>query len=260
MARLIGYMANRTDQLAETLKSEELAVGPASDIEADAWGLGFYQGGEVLHKKRPRGEDTELQWSDVAGSVTTDCAIVHFRKATVGDFRSENTHPFRMRQWLFAHNGTVHGFDAIREPLLDAIPDFLRRGIRGTTDSEHLFSALLSFLHDAGQLDSPEPEERVVVAAMRSTVSLVDRLAAEIGAPPATLDFVVTDGRRMFAHHRGAAMAYTERTVEPEDGRSGSSLRYVLIASNGKADIADWKTVEPGAILVVDRSLDVRVA
>src|SRR5690349_5573013 len=127
MGRLIGYMANRTDRLAEALAEEKVAVGPASGIESDAWGIGFYQGGEVLHKKRPRSalERESLEWVDVAGNVRSDCAVIHFRTATVGDYRSENTHPFRMRQWLFAHSGTVHGFDAVRDALLESMPDFL---------------------------------------------------------------------------------------------------------------------------------------
>ena len=36
--------------------------------------------------------------------------IGHVRAATVGNLRTENTHPFRYRQWLFAHTGTVDGY------------------------------------------------------------------------------------------------------------------------------------------------------
>ena len=79
MGRLIGYMANRTDRLADALTEEQAAIGPASLADADAWGIGFYQGGEVLHKKRPRsglGMSEPLSWREVAGNVRSDCAVM----------------------------------------------------------------------------------------------------------------------------------------------------------------------------------------
>jgi glutamine amidotransferase len=274
MGRLIGYMANRTDRLAEALTEERVVVGgspsdssapvPASEIDADAWGIGFYQGGEVLHKKRPKSARGSLEWREVTGNVRSDCAIIHFRTATVGDYRSENTHPFRMRQWLFAHSGTVHGFDAVREALLQPMPDFLSRNIRGTTDSEHVFHALLSFLHDRGQLDNPDIDPKIVLAAIRSTIALIDRLVSEIGAPQATLNFVLTNGRAMFGVRRGIPMHYVER--ESGDGPRGaaSAFRYVMIVGNGPAAspeaAPDWKPLEDGEAVIVGRDLRVSTA
>lgn len=259
MGRLIGYMANRTDRLADALAEEKVAVGPASAIDADAWGIGFYQGGEVLHKKRPRSdrERETLAWPDIAGNVRSDCAVIHFRTATVGDYRSENTHPFRLRQWIFAHNGTVQGFDAVRDAMLEPMPDFLRRNIRGTTDSEHVFHALLSFLHDGGQLDNPDIEPKVVLGAIRSTIALVDRLVSEIGAPPATLGFVLTNGRQMYAVRRGGPMHWVERELVGEARSPASTLRYVMIASNGPEAPPDWRAMRDGQALVVGRDLSV---
>lgn len=53
MARLVAYVSNRTDRLLEALVEERAAVGDVPSEQADAWGIGFYQSGEVLHKKRP---------------------------------------------------------------------------------------------------------------------------------------------------------------------------------------------------------------
>lgn len=260
MGRLIGYMANRTDRLADALTEEKVAVGPASSIEADAWGIGFYQAGEVLHKKRPHASapgEAPLEWKDVAGNVRSDCAVIHFRTATVGDYRSENTHPFRMRQWLFAHSGTVHGFDAVREALLEPMPDFLRRNIRGTTDSEHVFHALLSFLHDGGQLDNPDVDPKIVLNALRSTFALIDRLVSEIGAPEATLGCVLTNGRQMIAARRGAPMQWVERELSSDARGAASSFRYVMVETNGPEAPPDWRTLENGSALVIGRDLQV---
>ncbi len=262
MGRLIGYMANRADRLRDALHQEREVIAPPATLEPAGWGIGFYQGGEVLHKKRPLLDGHDIDWSEVAANVRSDCAVVHIRQATVGDFRAENTHPFRMRSWLFAHNGTIERFAAQRERLLESMPDFLRRNIRGDTDSEHLFHAILSFLHDAGQLDNPDVDERPVVHAIRSAVKLVDRLSAEVGAPPGTLNLILTNGRRMYALRRGAPMVWVERQGlhDPLEERHGNvELRYLLVVSNGAAVPPGYRPVDDASLLVIDRNLDVSV-
>lgn len=255
MARLIAYVANRPDRLLEALIEERAAIGDAPPQEAGAWGIGFYQSGEVLHKKRPfRGSDA-VQWADIAANVKADCAVIHLRHASVGDYRAENTHPFRMRQWLFAHQGTVHGFDAIRPRILETLPDFLRRNIRGATDSEFVFHVLLSFLHDRGVLDAPDLDAKTLRSALRSTVSLFDHLAAEVGAPAPDLDFVASNGRLTSMVARGTQMAWVERSLVTEArGPSGPSFRYVL-AVGEKSPPADYHTIPFGQALFIDRNL-----
>ena len=53
MGRLIGYMANRADRLPEALAEEKLAVGEVPAEAADAWGIGFYQGGRFSTRSAP---------------------------------------------------------------------------------------------------------------------------------------------------------------------------------------------------------------
>lgn len=263
MGRLVGYMANRADRLADALYQERAMVAPRPAGGPTGWGIGFYQGGEVLHKKRPRLEGRPIDWRRMGAGVKSDAVVLHLRQPTVGDFRAENTHPFRMRRWLFAHNGTVERFEAIREPLLASMPDFLRRNIRGQTDSEHLFHAVLSFLHDAGQLGPADVEAEHVLSAIRSAVALVDRLSAEVGAPPGTLNMLLTNGRSMYGLRRGAPMAFVERSglhdpPEVPDGpeREGpSTLRYIMIVSDGSELPADWRAMDAGSIAVVNRDL-----
>jgi len=268
MGRLIGYMANRADRLADALHQErEVIALPPSDQPA-GWGIGFYQGGEVLHKKRPLFEGRAIDWQLVAKSVRSDCVVAHVRHATVGDFRAENTHPFRMRSWLFVHHGTIGRFDAIRERLRENLPDFIQRNIRGVTDSEHFFHVVLSFLHDAGQLDHPDADPKIVLSALRSTVRLVDQLGREVGAPEATLNVLLTNGRRMYAVRRGAPLFYVERQgihdpMEEREptGRQNkpSVLRYVMVVSNGDELPSTYEEIAEGSVCVVDRDLDVQV-
>jgi predicted glutamine amidotransferase len=262
MGRLIGYMANRADRLRDALHQEREVIAVPPSHPPAGWGIGFYQGGEVLHKKRPLLEGERIDWEQVANGVRSDCVIVHMRHATVGDFRSENTHPFRMRSWIFAHHGTIDRFSAVRERLLESMPDFIRRNIRGETDSEHFFHAVLSFLHDAGQLDAPDVAGKAVLNALRSAVRLVDRLGQEVGASPATLNLLLSNGRRMFALRRGSPMMLTERQgihdpAQETDDTGPTQTRYVLVVSDGPAVPAGYSPIEEGSVCIIDRTLQV---
>jgi glutamine amidotransferase len=245
------------------LREERDAVVPPETTSPSAWGIGFYQGDEVLHKKRPMLEGP-VDWEELTSDVRTDCAVLHLRQATVGDFRIQNTHPFRMRSWTFAHDGTVERFDALRDRLLESIPDFLRRNIRGTTDSEVYFHLLLSFLHDAGQLDNPDVDESSMLSAVRSTVALIDRLGDEVRAPTSRLNMMLTSGRRMYALSRGAPIAFVARRgldQPPEDRSTGEAtvLRYVLVVSHRDSPPPGYEAIADHGLLRVDRNLDVAV-
>ena len=147
MARLIGYLANRTHRLRDAFHHERAAISGLPADQRGAWGIGFYQGDEVLHKKQPAPNGEPVEWTTIAENLKTDCAIAHVRQATVGGFSVDNTHPFRLRQWLFAHVGTIARFDEINAQLRADLPDFLRRNIRGNSDSELFFHWILAGLH-----------------------------------------------------------------------------------------------------------------
>ena len=267
MSRLIGYVANRSDRMRDALHQERAVLNQrTAPAGASGWGIGFYHGDEVLHKKRPTGTAERVNWEHIAGEVHTDCAVLHLRQPTVGDFRAENAHPFRMRQWLFAHEGTISRFDAIRANLAETIPDFIRRNIRGQTDSEYLFHTVLTFLHDAGQLDNPDVNEAQALTAIGTAAALVERLTAEVGATDNSLSFILTNGRSMYTFRHGAPMAYVERQGmhdPPEDytppPTGSTQIRYVMVVSDVEDAPVGYKTVAERSVAVINRGLDVTV-
>ena len=209
MARLFGLIGNRADLAGRVLAQEATALavkarGPMG------WGLGFYQGGEVLMRRRPIDEREQIDVAKNAGDLRTDVALGHVRNATVGTLRTENTHPFRYRQWLFAQTGTIDKFEQIRERMLGNVPDFLRGDIRGETDAELLFHVVLSFLHDAGRLEDGGVEASAVRDALRSTRAMMDGMMAEVGGASCKLNVLLTNGEQMVAMHTGEPMAYVE--------------------------------------------------
>ena len=256
-------MANRADRLRDALHQEREVIAVPPTHPPAGWGIGFYQGGEVLHKQRPLLEGEDVDWEQVANGVRSDCVVIHMRHATVGDFRTENTHPFRMRSWLFAHNGTIERFDAVRDRLLETMPDFIRRNIRGRTDSEHVFHVVLSFLHDSGQLDNSDVSDKAVLSAVRSAIRLVDRLGKEVGAPQATINFLLSNGRHMYAVRRGGPMMYVERQgihdpVDDGEDTGPTQTRYVLVVSDGaETPPHGYVAIEDASVCIIDRDLAV---
>ena len=104
---------------------------------------------------------------------------VHVRRATMGELRLENTHPFCLGNYTLGHNGTILRYPRLLEPDMSR-PE-------GDTDSEHLFNLLM---HD---FDDGDP-----VACIRETMRRpVER------SPFSGLNFLFTDGEKLFAYRLG---------------------------------------------------------
>jgi predicted glutamine amidotransferase len=291
MARLFGLIGNRADLAGRVLSSEQEALtvharkpepGPAA-ANAKAgqlgWGIGFYQGGEVLMRRRPIDDHASIDVAKVAGDVRADLLVGHVRNATVGSLRTENTHPFRYRQWLFAQTGTLPSFESIRERLVASVPEFLRSSIRGETDAEILFYVFLSFLHDAGRLNEALMAPAHVRDALRSCLAVVDGMAAEVGGEASQVNVMISDSENIFALHRGAQMGYRVFSGKTDaDTLIGdnldlrrktpelSQMHFTLIASDfddewsiaasSPAAQSRWKVVPERAIVTLERGQD----
>ena len=263
MSRLFAYMGNDQDRVKCALYPARklLVADGAAQTSFDAWGLGFYQGGEVLLQRRPKPPTDPVDFYSLVKDLRTDVIIGHVRQGTVGKPKNENTHPFRFRSWLFAHHGTVPHFDGVRDELLRAVPDFLRRNIRGQTDSEHLFHVMLAFLHDAGKLDDQNVSTAQVAAAVRGALALVEKAAGKAAADGMECALALTNGRILAVTRHGAPVYLQERASlhdcavcrepPPRDKRiDHEHLRSVVVVADVDPPTADMKFVE-----VADRTL-----
>ncbi len=270
MARMFGFIGNRADLGARVLELHTAALNVRSEEgQTLGWGIGFYQAGEVLLRRRPIDDRPLIEIAEATRGLRTDAMIGHVRRATVGALRTENTHPFRYRSWLFGQTGTIQGFERLRERLLESLPEFLRRNVRGDTDSEIFFHLFLSFLHDSGHLNDADVATEHVVAALRSSVALVDRLSAEEGHGQNSGDTLVTNGEQMVALHRNGGMAYRvlrgRYDIEELLGAESrmklkipavESTHFTLIASELAAVPAGWTAVDGASIVTLTRTDD----
>jgi glutamine amidotransferase len=240
----------------------------------DAYGFGHYGGGSVLLGKRPTGAPHALGLAELVGPLESESLLVHARYATVGKAKDENTHPFRFRRWLFAHDGTVEGFDRVRPVLLAALPDFLRRNVSGDTDSEHVFSWFLKLLRDENRIDDLDLDAATAARALAGTIRQLETWSRDAGVQrQSRLNLVATNGRIMVAARRGGPLHYAllegivpcpvhgidVRTPESDPQvRPHRKVKAVTFASRLKSPNG-FIEVPDGSVVAVSRSLQVAV-
>ncbi len=209
MCRLYAFRSNAQSRVECDLVHAQNALMAQSrrDLSGrehvNGWGVATYDGAHI-HVERQA-------WAAYHGehfrrSVTGQYArlfLAHVRRATVGAPSLDNTHPFVWGRWSFIHNGTVHEFARVRDRMREVMLPHHREAIRGTTDSEHLFHMMMSYL----ERGSGDP-----MAALRATFE--DLLAWCCGGDPDTpngLNVVLTDGNHLVGTRWGRTLYQLER-------------------------------------------------
>jgi len=266
MERLFGFIGNRSDLGARVLDVDAPALATSAEGRRLGWGVGFYQAGEVLLRRRPMDDRQVIAAASLTRDLRTDALLGSVRAPSFGEPRTQNTQPFRYRDWLFVHHGTVNAFVRPRERLMESIPDFLRGNIRGETDSELVFYLFLSFLHDAGKLRGPT-DPAVMTEALRGTCTLLDRLAMEEGADDAgVMGILVCDGEHIAGLNRNAHLAFRlvhgENDIDallPEDALRNRRLvdmarvRFTIIASGLTEPRVGWSLLPTPCTITTSR-------
>jgi hypothetical protein len=279
VGHLVAYFGNEPENMGCALASARNALsvrsaGPRDPI--DGWAVGFLQAGDVLLQKRHRAEATEVDLYALVRDLKADALIAKVGLGRDGNRALENADPFRFRSWLFGSVGLVPAFDTIRDKILESIPDFLRRNIRGRSPSEHVFHLFLAYLHDAGILDQPSPAPSQVKTALEGTLAFLDRLLGATGGPGdeqahgqghgMELALVATNGRSLVATVCAHPMQFLRidgindcpvcqgRANPDGDGRriSHENLRGVVIEANAATQgRPGWRPLDDRTALVI---------
>lgn len=292
MCRLYGFRATHPTRVeCELVASQNSLMQQSRRDERglhnpDGWGLGTVRDGELNCEREVGPAYGSEEYRRDAARVDATTVLAHVRRATVGEPREENTHPFRREGSMLAHNGHVPSFEELRPRILEEMSPGLERGIRGTTDSEHVFHLLLSRLRD--RLDVPadrevreaEPDGAVMRDVLRETVAdlrgwceatvsggddvprgpdghRLDRVA---------LNLLWTVGERMAGSRVGRSLWYLERDGahrcevcgEMHPDPEPESYRSVVVASE-RITGEDWKEVPASSAFYVDEEMRLRV-
>ncbi|HCJ66093.1 MAG TPA: class II glutamine amidotransferase [Elusimicrobia bacterium] len=79
----------------------------------DGWGIGYYQNGQAIVFKSGNSvvEEKDKFFKKIREIAKSKILILHFRKsAWKNTSNTKNAHPFKYKNYLFAHNGTIYDY------------------------------------------------------------------------------------------------------------------------------------------------------
>jgi glutamine amidotransferase len=198
-------------------------------LNADGFGFGWVNPSKqtaIYTSTRPIWSDTNL--NGLSESLFSSYWLANVRSATPGQqITQSNTHPFKIDQMLFTHNGYIENFNLQFRSLFHEILDAtIQAEIQGHTDSEYLFALLRQQL-----LKTPVVAE--AIPAMVSTLSGI------IGDKKILLNLIVGDGTNFYILRHainGQCPTLYYSTGENEFPDS------VLIASEALTESGKWQT------------------
>ncbi len=134
----------------------------------DGWGIGYYPGGNHLNEQaivyksgNSVVEEKDKFFKKLKEITKSKILIVHFRKsAWENTSKAKNAHPFRYKNYLFAHNGTIYDYqhllkmNALASLTLSPRSRVGEKGWRSGLDSEVFFRFILGAPGD-------EPTEKI---------------------------------------------------------------------------------------------------
>lgn len=224
------------------------------------WGIGYYEGDAPRCERSPRPAHADPRFAELAEAVASPTVLAHIRRASMGAPIVRNCHPFVHGRWMFAHNGTLYGFDAGREQVRAMIPGPLRGCIQGETDSEHAFYLLLARLEEAAPRHSPAAVRRALV----ETVRLLRDLFPGRGEDRSEFNFVLTDGRLLLASRRGHSLSWLRRQggngpPPHRPAADGAGCHAVVVASEPTTD-EPWAELPDDSVLSVSPDLQAEIS
>lgn len=256
--KLFACMCNQPQRLLAALAPVRPVL--VAQPPVSRWGMGYIQGGDVLLVRTPKGSEVPVDLASPLDEIKTDCAIA---QAVIADSYSgtDNTPPFRFRRWMFAQSGSA-ALDATALRLVEHIPEYLRRNLKGRTPSELIFHVFLAMLHDEGNIDDPNLPPAAQRRALSATLKLVRAELARTGKPDVALGNVaLTNGRSMVLAHLDQPLRLRRLTVAGERGERDDSFRGVLLVSGGDGDPKDgFEDVPPSTAVLISRELQVSFA
>lgn len=247
MCQLLGMNCNVPTDICFSFTGFQ-ARGGLTDQHTDGWGIIFFEGKGVRQFLDPNAS----AHSPVADFVRTypiksKNVIAHIRKATQGEIRLENTHPFVREMWgqywSFAHNGDLKDFD----PELTG-----RYRPVGNTDSEKVFCFILQ------ELNKTFGDE---VPSMQDLGKRIHELTLDLGAK-GIFNFLISNGEFMMAHCSNKLATIVRKApfsvaqLKDQDVTVDFSSvttpndRVALIATIPLTDNETWEIHKPGTLLM----------
>lgn len=248
MCQLLGMNCNVPTDICFSFTGFQ-ARGGLTDHHTDGWGISFFEGKGLRQFLDPNASAN----SPVADFIRTypiksKNVIAHIRKATQGEVKLENTHPFTRelwgQYWSFAHNGDLKNFS----PILDG-----RYRPVGGTDSERAFCYFLQELQKEFGETGP---------SLENLGKKLHELTLEV-AGFGVFNFLLSNGEFMMAHCSTKLSSIIRKApfsvahLKDQDVAVDFSPvttvhdRVIIIATNPLTENEVWTIHEAGTLLML---------
>lgn len=247
MCQLLGMNCNVPTDICFSFTGFQ-ARGGLTDHHTDGWGITFFEGKGVRQFLDPNAS-AHSPVADFIRSypIKSKNVIAHIRKATQGEIKLENTHPFVRemwgKYWSFAHNGDLKEF----KPSLTG-PHFPV----GNTDSENAFCYLMQELKKSFGENPPE------LLDLGSKIHEITLELSRFGV----FNFLLSNGEFLMAHCSTKLASIVRKapfsTAHLKDQEVAVDFsavttpndRVAVIATNPLTENETWTTHNPGTLLL----------
>lgn len=212
-------------------------------LNADGFGLGWY-----TDENRPATYlNTQPAWSDIninslAASLERSLWLGYVRSATEGQLTGlVNTQPFVAGNVLYTHNGFVRDFNpAFKTRCHEQLRPEILAGINGSTDSEFLLAIMREQWAGTTDIGTSLPDS-------------LARMADIIGEGSALLNFLITDGKNLYAIRHSIHADCPTLYFNVADAAFPGA---VLVASEALTDDKNWQAIPAHHLLVITQTGD----
>ncbi len=274
MCRLFGFKSAVLSRAHRSLVEAENALSVQARDHRDGWGIGWFHGPEAYLLKSEAGADACDSFRRAADRLASHTLVVHVRRATVGSVNPLNVHPFRHGRWVFAHNGTLLGFDRLAPVLRAGTPHAFREQVLGQTDSEHLFAWLLGKL-DAAGIDAlgahPADTDRVG-DVLHDALAELFGMSSDLGLDRPLVNFILTNGSTFVANRAGRELHLASQKRACRDAatcpaekiclassRADDRVNHLLVASERIGDEDLWEEVPENTLVTLSPEFRLRL-
>lgn len=246
---------------------------PIDALQPRVVGLGYIEADSILLRKKPA-DVGSLALSTLVADVISEVLFFQAGSGGRGPYADEDAMPLRYRRWMFMQHGELASPGPTRAAVLQQVPDFLQRQLKGTTPAEVCFLAFMKALRDEGRSEDFDISPSLVGRLLGEMTRRVERAELESGKL-GSLGFFVTDGRVLAATRLNSGqlfyallegITHCERCGISESTpdsnpllRAHRRVRGVALATD-VVNASGFIEVPEAAVLTVGHKLEVQVA
>lgn len=257
MCRLLGMIANVNVDFKFSLSN----FSQFAENNPDGYGIGWYEKGKPKVMKEPISALKSENFIKISHQATSTIFICHVRKATKGNRKIENCHPFNYEQWLFAHNGSIDNSENLKELLKDKY----KKEIKGETDSEVFFYWILQNIEETqNDIDGIEHSIKYIYKNHKFS----------------GLNFILSNGKKLYAFRYSSKKTnyyslfwlkrdpeiskFQTSTLESKEigvlieSKKLNHEKAIIVCSERLTQVENWEPIKLGALLIVSKDLNIQ--